>query len=66
MFFTTAVLFLSSYVSSSTASTSVEQFGITYGDSMTDMVVTFASFHSLDENAQCIYGVAANDLRYFL
>ena len=40
--FTTAALLLSSSYAS--ASSSVEQMGVVYGDSQQEMVVTFASF----------------------
>jgi hypothetical protein len=65
MFFASSVLLLSSYVSPSLAGdTTVEQMGITYGESMEEMMVTFASFSALDETAECSYGTDASDLRY--
>ena len=64
MFFMSAVLLASSYASPALASTTVEQMGITYGQTMHEMTVTFASFSALDETATCSYGTDANDLRY--
>jgi hypothetical protein len=64
MFFASAVLLLSSYVSPSLATTSVEQMGVTYGQTLDEMMITFASFSELDATAQCNYGTDANDLRY--
>jgi hypothetical protein len=65
MFFASAVLLLSSYVAPAVASTTVEQMGISYGQTLDEMTVTFASFSALDESAQCSYGTDANDLRYY-
>lgn len=62
MLFASAVLLLSSYVSPVMADTTVEQMGLNYGDSMGEMMVTFASFSAQDETAVCNYGTDANDL----
>ena len=65
MLFASTALLLSSYVlpSVATSSTTVEQIGLTYGETMEEMFVTFASFSELDENAECLYGPDANNLR---
>lgn len=63
MFFASAVLLLSNYVVPTLAATTVEQVGITYGQTNNEMTVTFASFSALDETARCNYGTSADDLR---
>ena len=66
MLFASTALLLSSYVLPSVAtssSTTVEQIGLTYGETMEEMFVTFASFSEHDENAECLYGPDANNLR---
>ena len=66
MLFASAVLLLSSYAVpcvSMTGDTSVEQMGVTYGQGLDEMVVSFASFSERDEEAECKYGNSVDDLR---